>query len=402
MLDKIYRRYLLEPRQRRQHQIWNNRWTKELKFEALDLSKSRLGALNWLLEAQNNPSHEGKGFDRAFNLLTKSWELPYPETSGYIVPTLLESDHCAPSMGLKEKALAAGKWLESTQFQSGAICSKQWFVGNTKPSVFNTGMVLHGFTALSAHTKDEQFATSAMKAARWLIDAQSKNGAWVKYSFNDLDHTYYTMVAWALIAFGLHFNDEEAIECAKKNLKWTMGEQQLNGWVKKVDFMHQSSATTHTIAYCAQGLAESGRLLNETQYLHAAIRLIEPLNQSFADFGFLPGAFDDEWRPMRMSHKNGLNRTVLKEYWECLTGTSQSSCTNFCLYEAAGDSKFLDSGRMMNRHLRSRQLNHVNPYISGGFSGSWPLHGPYDTFCLPNHAAKFFIDALNMEEKSTL
>ena len=36
--------------------------------------------------------------------------------------------------------------------------------------------------------------------------------------------------------------------------------------------------------------------------------------------------------------------------------------------------------------------------VHGAISGSWPLHGPYDTLCLPNHAAKFFIDALAMED----
>src|SRR5208337_4126462 len=94
-------------------------------------------AANWLCAAQD-VTGEG-GFARAYSL-PNGWELPYPETTGYIIPTLLALNGRFPDFHLAERAWSAGVWLAQVQFPSGAICSKQYRPGNTKPSVFNTGM----------------------------------------------------------------------------------------------------------------------------------------------------------------------------------------------------------------------------------------------------------------------
>lgn len=400
MMNKIFRRYWLEPRQRKNHRACSDTWTQRLESGIQDASNCRQSALQWLTMAQSNPSHEGSGFDRAFNLSSNQWELPYPETTGYIIPTLLENAPLYPALNLKERAITAGHWLRHTQFDSGAICAKQWFEGNNVPSVFNTGMVLHGFAALAVETGDEDFKQAAQKAADWLHEVQNDDGAWNKFSFNGLEHTYYTMVAWGLVIHGLSTSDDTALNTAKKNLDWVLRHQASNGWMDKVGFYEEAKATTHTIAYCAQGLAESGRLLEDAKYTQAAIRIMEPLNQAFERFGFLPGEFDCDWNAIEMWHKDGMNRTKLDGHWECLTGTAQASCTNFSIYQSTGDDQFLSSGSRMNNHLMGRQLRLSSiADVHGGISGSWPLHGPYDTLCIPNHAAKFFIDALTLEEE---
>jgi hypothetical protein len=55
-------------------------------------------------------------------------------------------------------------------------------------------------------------------------------------------------------------------------------------------------------------------------------------------------------------------------------------------------------GKEMNKQMMKRQIKcPVDLAVDGTLSGSWPLHGPYDTLYLSNHSAKFFIDALNFE-----
>lgn len=399
MISKIFRRYWLEPRQRRMHRKCSASWMQQLNMDIQDPLVCRQNALHWLTLAQANPSHPGFGFDRAFNLSSNQWELPYPETTGYIIPTLLANAPFFPALNLKEKAISAGHWLRYTQFESGAICAKQWFEGNDVPSVFNTGMVLHGFAALATETGMEEFKEAAKNAADWLGEVQHHNGAWHRHSFNGIEHTYYTMVAWGLVIHGISSSDQSALRTAKKHLDWVLKHQASNGWMEKVGFYAEPKATTHTIAYCAQGLAESGRLLNDEQYIQAAIRMMEPMNQAFHQKGFLPGEFDSDWNPIEMCHKDGFNRTKLDGHWECLTGSAQASCTNFSLSLSTGNSLYKEVGSQMNAHLRSRQMRlENNQNVHGAISGSWPLHGPYDTLCLPNHAAKFFIDALTMED----
>ena len=110
-----------------------------------DARTSTVAALEWLCLAQS--ATVSGGFSRAYSL-TSGWESPYPETTGYIIPTLLAWHPRLPELHLLERAQRAGTWLAEVQFESGAICSKQWKPGNTTPSVFNTGMVLHGWVSL--------------------------------------------------------------------------------------------------------------------------------------------------------------------------------------------------------------------------------------------------------------
>ena len=46
--------------------------------------------------------------------------------------------------GTGRLAQQAGAWLAGTRLAGGAICRKQWFPGNTVPSVFNTAQVIEG------------------------------------------------------------------------------------------------------------------------------------------------------------------------------------------------------------------------------------------------------------------
>ena len=76
------------------------------------------------------------------------WSRPYPETTGYLIPTLLRLGQEYPADGGENAALRAGRWLLEIQRPEGA-----WNGGlhpprgGGKPSVFNTGQVLDGMLA---------------------------------------------------------------------------------------------------------------------------------------------------------------------------------------------------------------------------------------------------------------
>ena len=396
MLTKIYHRIWAEPRERKTNAELADKWARTLQQESkITVEESIERSLIWLRRAQLNGTNKGMGFDRAFNLRQETWELPYPETTGYIISTLIKVAPKFPELKLLDAAKQAGEWLQETQFESGAICAKQWRPGNSKPSVFNTGMVLHGLSDLPESTDGHSFYASACKAANWLVKTQDSDGAWRKHAYFGISHTYYTMVAWALIKFGLRFAKNEFVEKGVHNLEWTLKHQKANGWIEKVGFDRSNTATTHTIAYCAQGLAESGVLLNENKYVEAAGRLISPLNAAFKNHQCLPGQFNSRWKPIPMQYKNALNKKVELGPWECLTGTAQTSCTNWAIAQYLGDSAFRNIALEQNAHLQKMQLAcPTNENIHGALSGSWPLNGPYDTLALPNHAAKFFVDAM--------
>jgi hypothetical protein len=131
-------------------------------------------------------------------------------------------------------------------------------------------------------------------------------------------------------------------------------------------------------------------------FTRAAMSIVAPLNEAIREFGLLTGAFDSNWVPKKMRLKNLVNKAVETDFYECRTGTSQTSCTNWRLSQI--DSRLGNVGRNMNEHLKTRQLIMAeDTIIHGALSGSWPLNGPYDTLCPPNHAAKLFIDAMLFE-----
>jgi hypothetical protein len=313
--------------------------------------------------------------------LRSGWELPYPETTGYIIPTFLEMESRFPQLQLEERAWRAGRWLAQVQFESGAICSKQHRPGNTKPSVFNTGMVLHGWVALLEQCDDEQLCRAARKAVDWLIHEQEADGSWVKNAFNGMPHSYYTMVDWALVRYARWSSDDRAGTAAVKHLDWTLRQQRQNGWFGHCEFAPGDAVTTHTLSYTTQGLVESARLLGEGRFMDAALHGTAPLRDYFEAIGSLPGTFNENWQPTAN--------------WECCTGTAQTSLVWQALGAASGDGSWMTLAQRLNQHMIGYQkVQCRTEAFNGAIPGSWPITGEYDRLSFPNHAAKFFVDAL--------
>ena len=400
------------------------------------LAGSIEAAVRWLCAAQDIVG--GGGFARAYSL-PHGWELPYPETTGYIIPTFLALHAGFPGLGLEDRAWRAGHWLTEVQFESGAICSKQHRPGNTKPSVFNTGMVLHGWVSLIEHQQalsrpsgtlsrppgeglSEGFRdgaarlrAAARKAVNWLIEEHDSDGAWVKNAYNGIPHTYYTMVDWALLRYAALAHDDQASGAAFRHLEWTLRQQKANGWFDHCWFGAGDPVTTHTLSYTTQGLVESALLLGEGmaksgegrgtsefwrspaalaaspsdlsssplagRLIEAAIRATEPLRRYFEEHGTIAGTFDENWR--------------LTATWECCTGNAQTSLVWQALGKITGDTKWTEAARKLNlRLLQYQKVGCHVPGIDGAIPGSWPISGGYDRHAFPNHAAKFHIDAL--------
>ena len=335
-------------------------------------------ALKWLCAAQDAVS--GGGISRAYSL-RQGWELAYPETTGYIIPTFLTAADRHPELQLNERAWRAGRWLAEVQFESGAICSKQHRPDNTKPSIFNTGMVLHGWVSVLEQKEDAQIRNASRKAVDWLVSEQEADGSWVKNAYNGMAHTYYTMVDWALARYSLLTGDTPAREAAIRNLDWTLRQQRANGWFDLCCFHKGDPVTTHTISYTTQGLVEAGRVLGDARYIESAQRGTIKFRNFFETNGKLPGTFDEQWQPTAD--------------WECCTGNAQTSLVWQALGAATGDKAWNQAADKLNQHmLGCQRVQCREAGMDGAIPGSWPISGGYDSFNFPNHAAKFYIDAL--------
>src|SRR5688500_15946034 len=100
----------------------------------------------WLGRAQDHSTSADGGVARHFSLLT-GWSTSYPETTGYIIPSVLAYAQLRQNQALRNRAKTMLDWLVSLQrpdgsFQGGLIDSKP-----VVPVVFNTGQILLGLAS---------------------------------------------------------------------------------------------------------------------------------------------------------------------------------------------------------------------------------------------------------------
>ena len=76
--------------------------------------------VEWLVRAQNHSSSQDSGVASHFSLLT-GWSPSYPETTGHIVPTMLEYARLRGDETVRQRARRMLHWLVSIQFPDGSF-----------------------------------------------------------------------------------------------------------------------------------------------------------------------------------------------------------------------------------------------------------------------------------------
>lgn len=338
-------------------------------------------AVSWLLAAREH-SADG-GIPAFFDLLRGRWAPSYPETTGYIIPTLLASaSYLDKRDDLRAAATASADYLLDARTAQGGV--GHWRAGrgqSVTPLVFDTGQVIFGWLAAWRETKNAAYLQAAQHAADWLVGVQSDSGAWIRHQHLGTVKVIDTRVAWALLEVAEVTSSPSYVAAATRNLDWALSQQRPNGWFRHASFRPGQDPFTHTIAYTAEGFLESGLMLDEASYVTSAQQVSRALLELQRPDGSLASTFDADWQPT--SHSS------------CLTGDCQMALLWLRLYRLSGDMSYLDAARKAIAFVASTQnLSSSNPNIRGAIAGSYPIYGRYERLKYPNWAAKFFIDAL--------
>jgi hypothetical protein len=150
----------------------------------------------WLCRTHDATGHQGssKGFS-----LARGWLPAYPETTGYVIGTLLRYSRLRDRPDLLQRAREMGDWERLVQASDGGIMQGAIGPGPRRSIVFNTGMALHGWLDLL----DEDigaYEDPASRAARFLTSRLRPDGTWdPRFEYFEMPHTYNTRVAWALL-----------------------------------------------------------------------------------------------------------------------------------------------------------------------------------------------------------
>jgi len=358
-------------------------WTRPVHASLTHLDAT----MAWLCRAQDAT---GDGGVSACYSLLRGWDEPYPETTGYIIPTFFDYAAFSGDTRYADRALRMGEWLLSIQLSSGAF-QAGYFHGSpdeNSPSVFNSGQILLGLTRLYRESHEERYLTSARRAGDWITKEQAEDGAWYGgLSFHGPTtpvRTYYARVAWALMELAAISGEPAYSEAGCRHARWGLAQQQENGWFRNNEFWPGHPPFTHTIAYVMEGLLGVGMHARDQALVDAVLKTATRLMHLFELRGNLAGDFDATWKS--------------KATYRCMTGEAQVSGVWLQLYALTRDVRFLNASMKLNDRLKASQdvRSHVGA-IRGGVKGSQPLWGKYHRLAYVNWGAKFLADALMRE-----
>ncbi|MDP8206666.1 MAG: glycoside hydrolase family 127 protein [Candidatus Electryonea clarkiae] len=342
-------------------------------------------AVNWLCRAHDATGKKGVS---AGYMMTRGWQPPYPETTGYIIPTFLKYAELKNNDKFRQRAIEMGEWELEIQYDDGSVASGIGTEG--KPMVFNTGQVMIGLQALYETTGDDRFLEGSKKAGDWLVDIQSEKGDWNKHVYCDIPHSYHSRVAWPLADLYRITGEKKYKNAAIKNVEWVLSVTEENGWSKYMAFDKYQSPFTHTIAYTFRGLLECAALLPEVN--ESAIKVVttgmEKILEKFENRSANP-VTGHEYLPSRLNmHWQSRDKE------SCITGNAQLSIVFMKLYELSGNASYFSAAQRLIDHVKKTQsLKSVNQNVKGAIPGSFPIWGNYLSLIYPNWAAKFFADA---------
>jgi hypothetical protein len=333
-----------------------------------------LAAEAWLCRAQDASADGGVSY--GFSVLG-GWRPSYPETSGYIATTFFRlAKNRNPVYA--DRAHRILRWLVTIQNADGSFANHRY---GKQGIVFDTGQILFGLVRAYELTGDLDVLARARQAADWLTQIVDADLRWTRNEHLDTPHVYNSRTAWALLRMNQVEFDPLREKVARRNLDWAVEEQLCSGFFKHCSFKLGAPPFTHTLAYTARGLFESGTLLGEQKYVDAATRCSDAMLLHLREDGYLPSTITTSGEPVGKSC--------------CLTGNCQFAILWARLYASTLKASYRFAvTRALDFVMSTQNITTNDLDVRGGIKGSHPIWGRYAFMSFPNWATKFFVDAM--------
>ncbi len=336
-------------------------------------------ACNWLLLSQEKSGDDG--YSRQYSLFNKKWDRGYIETTGYIIPSLIEAGKKLNEKKYIDSALKAGEWLLKIQNNDGSFSD----IDEGSPQVFDTGQCLIGFNYLYEYTKENKYLEAIQKTTNWLIDIQEENGSWVKFAYNSISHSYYSRVAAALFKAGIILDNENIKNSALKQVKWVLDNQFENGYFNYCEFERDVDAVLHTIIYVLEGLLDIYDFTKDKKVLEAVLKNVNKLKEINLN------------RDLILCSQYDKNFNCTNDE-KCITGLAQWAGVLLRLYKIEKNEDYKKLAIRTIHYLKSKHIKE-GENLKGALPGSVLFYGYYGSCSFMNWNNKFFIDTLLMYDK---
>jgi prenyltransferase/squalene oxidase-like repeat protein len=348
------------------------------------ISRAVEAGVAWLCRAQDHSRSDDGGVARHYSLID-GWGPSYPETTGYIIPTLLARAKSSGDENLRRRARRMCDWLVSVQFPDGGFPGGTVGAQPHVPVSFNTGQIIIGLAA--AVRELGEYQEPLFHAADWLVKTQDPDGAWRKHPSPFAapgEKTYDTHVAWGLLEAARVAPHKPYAQAALANVRWALSFQRENGWWDNCCLSDADHPLTHTLGYALRGIIEACLFFQDDSLLRAALKTANGLMSAMREDGRLPGRLDRSWRG-----------TVP---WVCLTGSAQIAICWLLLYQLTGEPRYFEAASAVNAYVRRTVRVGGPPEMRGAVKGSFPVYGDYGRYEYLNWACKFVVDANVLEE----
>jgi uncharacterized protein YyaL (SSP411 family) len=347
-----------------------------------------LAAVRWLAAAQDANADGGVSYGYFPVSAARGWDISYPETTGYIMTSLIAYGRRTGQSALIDRALRMAQWEAGIQMPNGAVQGgKVTIPEKRRATTFNTGMVLDGFVSVLQERENRAVLRAAERAADFLVGDLNDNGLFMTngpFVSADAIKTYNVLCAWAMHRMGELTGTPRYREAALRAVEGALKLQNANGWFAENCLEDRMRPLTHTIGYTAQGILEVGAAAGREDFIAASERCIRGVLPNIGQNGYLAGCFDSAWRPAAR--------------WVCLTGSAQIAIVAYRLFELRGDRQFAAAAdRLVNFLKAVQRVDTGVAGIDGALSGAYPITGDYMTNGYPNWATKYLLDALMLQ-----
>ena len=345
-------------------------------------------AAQWVLRAQATNGDDGVA--HSYDVRTRAWLASYPETTGYMIPTLYDYAAHFGRPAYREAARKMALWEVEVQLADGGVRAGTMAAPVPVPTVFNTGQVLFGLARAARETADARLVEATRRAADWLVAAQDEDGCWRRHQSPFTTTTtaaYNTRSAFGLVRAFDVVPEQRYLRAAGRNAAWALGTAAPNGWLPGncLTLQRDDRALTHTIAYAIRGLLEVGVALERPECVQHALLMARAVARAQRADGALPGYLGPDWRPLAR--------------WSCVTGNAQMALNWLRLARETGSADLVAHAHAANAfNMAIHEMTAAQPERRGGVKGSHPINGDYMRWRYPNWAAKFFMDALMLQE----
>jgi hypothetical protein len=345
-------------------------------------------ALNWLVRAQDATPDDGASYGYFPVSRARGWDVSYPETTGYIMTSLVNFARKTGHVDLIDRAHRMALWEADIQMASGAVQGGRLTTPDRRsPAAFNTGMVLDGLVTVLEERADTVVQRAAERAARFLADDLNDDGLFVtngEFVTSAAVKVYNVLCAWALYRFAAMAGENRSRGKAIQAVEGALRFQNERGWFAENCLSDPARPLTHTIGYTAQGVLEVGIEAHRDDFVAAAERCVRGAIGAMRPNGFLPGRLDAAWRPAVR--------------WSCLTGQAQLAIVAYRLCQRNAAAELSAAADLLVDFLKAVQrVDTGAPGIDGALAGSYPIMSDYMRAGYPNWATKYLLDALMLQ-----